>query len=122
MQNMKKSYEICLLYQRKKRKKYIKRNFFFDLIIAITRNGDIFTWTWNIWGGRTRECIRTAKNGGFCEELLSENDFETVLANLYSCDYGANASEAVQKISTDQKDDQKCSSCVIVCWIAKLCQ
>ena len=91
MQNMKKSYEICLLYQRKKRKKYIKRNFFFDIIIAITRNG------------------------GFCEELLSENDFETVLANLYSCDYGANASEAVQKISTDQKDDQKCSSCVIVC-------
>ena len=59
--------------------------------------------------------ITTAKNGGFCEELLSENDFETVLANLYSCDYGANASEAVQKISTDQKDDQKCSSCVIVC-------
>ena len=34
------------------------------------------------------------------EELLSENDFEAVLANFCCYDYGANASEAVQKIST----------------------
>ena len=47
-----------------------------------------------------RECIKTAKNGGFCEELPSENDFEAVLAN---------ASEAVLKIATDQKDYHKCS-------------
>ena len=33
-----------------------------------------------------------------------------------------NASEAVQKIATDQKDYHKCSSCVIVCWIAKIYQ
>ena len=44
-----------------------------------------------------------------CEELVTENDFQAVLA------IGANASEAVQKIATDQKDYHKCSSCVIVC-------
>ena len=42
---------------------------------------------------------QTAKNGGFCEELLSENDFEAVLVNFCCYEYGANASEAVQ-IST----------------------
>ena len=46
------------------------------------------------------EYIKTAKNGSFCEELRSENDFETVLANLCCYDYGANTSEAAQKIST----------------------
>ena len=40
------------------------------------------------------------KNGGFCEELLGENDFEAVLVNFCCYEYGANASEAVQKIST----------------------
>ena len=40
------------------------------------------------------------KNGGFCEELLSENDLGAVLINFCCYDYGANASEAVQKIST----------------------
>ena len=43
---------------------------------------------------------KTAKNGSFCEELLSENDFEAVLANFCCYDYGANTFEAVQKIST----------------------
>ena len=43
---------------------------------------------------------QTANNGGFCEELLSENDFEAVLVNFCCYEYGANASEAVQKIST----------------------
>ena len=51
-----------------------------------------------------RENIKTAKNGGFCEELLSENDFEAVLATFCCYHYGANTSEAVQKITTDQKD------------------
>ena len=46
-----------------------------------------------------REYIKTAKNGSFCEELLGEIDFETVLANFCCYGYGANASEAVQKIS-----------------------
>ena len=40
------------------------------------------------------------KNDGFCEDLLSENDFEVVLVNFCCYEYGANASEAVQKIST----------------------
>ena len=62
-----------------------------------------------------REYIKSAKNGGFCEELLSENVFEDVLATSSCYDYGVNASEAVQKIATDQKDFHKCSSCVIVC-------
>ena len=60
---------------------------------------DIFIRTWNIWG-----------------------DFEAVLATFCCCDQGGNASEAVQKIVTDQKDYQKCSSCVIVWWIAKTYQ
>ena len=40
------------------------------------------------------------KNGNFCEELLIENDFEAILVNFCCYDYGVNASEAVQKIST----------------------
>ena len=36
---------------------------------------------------------------GFCEELLSENDFEAVLVNFCCYEYGANASETIQKIS-----------------------
>ena len=47
-----------------------------------------------------REYIQTAKSGSFSEELLSENDFEAVAENFCFYDYGANASEAVQKIST----------------------
>ena len=69
-----------------------------------------------------RQYIKTAKNGGFCEELVSENDFEAVLATFYCHDYGANASETVQKIATDQKDYHICSSCVTVCWITKIYQ
>ena len=46
-----------------------------------------------------RKYIKTAKNGGFCKELLSENDFEAVLVNFCCYEYGANASEAVQTIS-----------------------
>ena len=41
---------------------------------------------------------QTAKNGGFCEELLSENDFEAVLINFCCYEYGTIASEALQKI------------------------
>ena len=47
-----------------------------------------------------REYIKTAKNGNFCEELLGEIDFKVILANFCCYGYGANASEAVQKIST----------------------
>ena len=55
------------------------------------------------------------KNGNFCEELLSESDFEIVLATFCCCDHGAKASEAVPKMATDQKQYRKCSSCVVIC-------
>ena len=47
-----------------------------------------------------RKYIKTAKNIGFCEELLSEDDFEAVLVNFCFYEDGANVSETVQKIST----------------------
>ena len=44
--------------------------------------------------------ISIQKINGFCEELLSENNFEAVLVNFCCYEYGANVSETVQKIST----------------------
>ena len=35
----------------------------------------------------------------FCEELLSENDFEAVLVDFCCYEYAANASEVIQKIN-----------------------
>ena len=61
------------------------------------------------------EYIKSAKNGGFCEELLSEDDSGAVLATSCSYEYGATSSEVVQEIATNQKDYHKCSSCVTVC-------
>ena len=49
----------------------------------------------------------------FVRNLLTENDFEAFLTTFCCYDFDANASEAVQKIATDQKDYHKCSSCVI---------
>ena len=69
-----------------------------------------------------RKYIKTAEKVVFCEEFLNENDFEAVLATFCCYDYGANSSEAVRKIAKDQKDYPKCSSCVAVCWIAKIYQ
>ena len=34
-----------------------------------------------------RKNIKTAKYGGFCEELLSENEFEAVLVNFCCYEY-----------------------------------
>ena len=50
-------------------------------------------------GWPSREYMKTAKNGSFSEKLLSENDFEAVAESFCLYGYGANASEAVQKIS-----------------------
>ena len=50
----------------------------------------------------------------FSDEFLGENDFKAVLATFCYYDYDVNASEAVEKIATDQKDYHKCSLCVIV--------
>ena len=51
---------------------------------------------------------QTAKNCDFQEELVRENDFETVLATSCYYDHGAKAFEAVQKIATNQREYQKC--------------
>ena len=67
-----------------------------------------------------RAYIKTAKIGDFCEELLSEYDFEAVLATLCCYEHCGNSSEAVQKIATDQKEYHKCYSSVIICWIDKI--
>ena len=71
-------------------------------------------------GWSYRAYIKTAKNGDFCEELLSENDIAAVLVIFCCYDHGAKASEAVQKIARDQKEYCKCSSYVIICWIAQI--
>ena len=47
------------------------------------------------FGWSYRDYIKTAKNGGFCEDLLSQNDLEAVLPTFCCYDYGVNASEAV---------------------------
>ena len=62
----------------------------------------IFSLELDISGVAVKSKIKTAKNGDFCEELLGENDFETVLASFCCYDHGVKASEAVQKIATDQ--------------------
>ena len=59
--------------------------------------------------------MKTAKDGGFCQELLGEDYFEAGLVIFCCYDHGVKASDAVQKITSDQKEYHKCSSCVIVC-------
>ena len=55
----------------------------------------------------------------FREVFLGENDFQAVLANFCCYDYGANASEAVEKIATNQKDYRRRFFDVKVYCIAK---
>ena len=40
------------------------------------------------------------KNGSFLEELLRGNDFEAALVNFCCYNFGGNASEVVQEMST----------------------
>ena len=75
----------------------------------------IFSLELEMSGLTVQRIHQNSKNSGFCEELLNENDFEAVLATFCCYDYGANASEAVQKIAIDQKEYRKCSPCVIIC-------
>ena len=49
------------------------------------------------------------------ETFFSKNDFEAVLATFCCYGFGIQAFEAVQKITTNEKDYHKCYSCVIVC-------
>ena len=64
----------------------------------------IFLLALEIFGWPYGEYSKTAKKFGFCEEFLSENDFEDIVATFSCYDYGANASEAVRKISIHEKD------------------
>ena len=75
----------------------------------------IFLIEFEIFGVAIQIIHKNNKNGGFCEELRSGNNFDAVLATFCCYDYGVNASEEVQMIATDQKDYQKCSSSFIVC-------
>ena len=74
----------------------------------------IFLPEFEISGFNVHKIYQNSKKWWLCEELLSESNFEAVLTTFCCYDYGVSASEAVQKIATDQKDYQKCSSCVIV--------
>ena len=67
-----------------------------------------------------RAYIKTAKNSNFCEELLTENDFETVLVTFYCYSHGLKASEAVQNVTGDQKVYRECTSSVIIYWITMI--
>ena len=63
----------------------------------------IFSLELEISGVAVQGIHQNSEKWWFCEELLSENDFEAVLATFCCYDYGANASDAVQKIAADQK-------------------
>ena len=74
----------------------------------------VFSLELEIFGVTVPGIHQTAKNRGFCEELLCENNFEAVLATFCVYECGTKASHPVQKIATDQKFYHKCSLCVIV--------
>ena len=95
---------------------------FFSNHIYLTIFCNIWSAERDISGLIVQRIHQNIENGGFYEKLLSENDFEAVLAHFCCYDYRANASEVVQTIAADQKHCHKCSSCVIVCWIAKIYQ
>ena len=82
-----------------------------QIVIIVIRNGKTvwkhgpyccyFRLNLKYLGWPYRAYIKTAKNGNFWEELLSEYESEAVLATFCCYDHGAKASEAVQKIATD---------------------
>ena len=67
----------------------------------------IFWLEREISGVTVQGIYQNIKKWQLCEELLSESDFEAVLATSCCYDYGGNASEAIQEIATDQKGYQK---------------
>ena len=70
----------------------------------------MFSLELKIPGLAVQSIYQTAKNGNFCEELLSENDIGAFSATFCSYDRSTKASEAVQKIGTGQKEYRKYSS------------
>ena len=75
----------------------------------------IFSLELEMSGVAIQKIHQNSEKWWLCEKLHGENDFEAVLATFCCYDYGAYASETVQKITADQKDYRKRSSCVIVC-------
>ena len=73
----------------------------------------IFLFELEISGVAVQRIHQKSKECSFCEDLLSENDFEAVLATFCCYDYGVNAFEVVQKIATDQK---RLTQKLIVCY------
>ena len=78
----------------------------------------IFSLELEIFGVAVQRIHQNSENWWLCEELLNENDIEAVLVTFCCYHYGASASEAVQKITIDQKDYRRFSSCVIAYSIA----
>ena len=75
----------------------------------------MFSLEVEIFGLATQRIYQNSGKWWNCEELLCENDFQSVLTTLWCYDYDANTSEAVSNVAKDPKDYHNCSSCVIVC-------
>lgn len=74
---------------------------------------NIFPWTWTFSDGPTGNTSNEQKYDCFSKAFVGEDDFVVVLATFcfYYC--GANGSESVEKIDTDQKEYHKSSLDVI---------
>lgn len=62
---------------------------------------DNFAWTWNFWSGRTGNTSKQWEMAASSENFLSEDDFNAALATFCCYGYGADPSEADEKIVTD---------------------
>ena len=65
-------------------------------------------------GGRTGNTSKRLKMAAYSEDFLNKDDFEDFLAIFCCYDHCVNASEAVEKIATNQKDYNKSSVRVIL--------
>ena len=54
----------------------------------------------------------------FIKEFLSGDDFGAVLAVFCCYDYELNAFEVIERIAANEKNNDKCSLCAVVCCIA----
>ena len=80
----------------------------------------MFSLELEISGVAIQSIHQNSQKWWLCQELLSENDFEAVLVTFCCYEHDIKASEAVQKIATDQKEYRKSSFCVIICWIVEI--
>ena len=102
------SWTFKILHQNNNRK---KRK---DSLLIDSRTVDIFVWTWNICGGCTEHTSKQRKMATSMRNWSSKITLRQ-LVTFFCYDHGAQASEAVQKIATDQKEYRKCSLRVIIC-------